>query len=241
MADAFDEVEENIRRERLEKLFKVGWPYAAGLFVAVIAGIAGYSGYQGFREARAADAAAALIKIDALSGAGNHAGAAQAYQVAADTSPAGHAVLATMLRAGALEQAGDLPGALLAMDDAVAMAQDPLLRDSARLRAAMLAAGNGATFVDLQARVQPLIEERSIFAYQAHELLGMEAMKAGDLVRARSEFESVTLALEAPQGVRQRAEAALAYLGPAPAEETPPPADAADAPAAPAAAEGAPQ
>ena len=54
-------------------------------------------------------------------------------------------------------------------------------------------------------------------SYLARELLGVEAWEAGENDLARDTLENLTLAFDAPEAVRQRAQLALSVIGPAPA------------------------
>jgi hypothetical protein len=100
------------------------------------------------------------------------------------------------------------------------------MRDTARLRAAYIVAET-QDFAALQPRLQPLIESDSRLSYLARELLGIEAWEAGNLDLARETLQNLTLAFDAPEAVQQRAQVALAVIGPAPETS----ADGANAPA----------
>ena len=58
----------------------------------------------------------------------------------------------------------------------------------------------------MRARLQPLIESDSRVSFLAKELLAIEAWEAGDLDLARTTIENLSLALNAPEAVRQRAQ-----------------------------------
>jgi hypothetical protein len=90
--------------------------------------------------------------------------------------------------------------------------QDKTLRDSARLRAAYLVADR-QDFQAVRTRVQPLIDEAGPLSYLARELLGVEAWEAGDFALARDTMQNLTLAFDAPEDVRQRAQLALNVVG----------------------------
>ena len=132
-------------------------------------------------------------------------------------------------RAGILAQQGDLEGALAGFDAAAESAPDQVMRESAQIRAAYIAADT-QDFATLRTRLQPLVDSDTRVSYLAKELLAVEAWEAGEADLARSTLEQLTLAFEAPDSLRQRAQIALSVLGPAPVtSETP--ADGAPAPA----------
>jgi hypothetical protein len=123
-----------------------------------------------------------------------------------------------MERAALLAIEGDLEAALAEFDAAAESASDPTLRESAQIRAAYIAAET-QDFAALRTRVQPLIDSDSRVSYLARELLAIEAWEAGDRALARETLQELTLAFEAPDTVRQRAQVALGVIGPG--EETP--------------------
>jgi hypothetical protein len=128
--------------------------------------------------------------------------------------------------AAVLQHQGDLDGALAGFDAAAERANDPVMRDTIRLRAAYIAAET-QDFAALQTRLEPLLESDSRISYLAKELLAVEAWEAGQLDIARDTLENLSLAFDAPEPVRQRAQLALSGIGQAPATS----ADGADAPA----------
>ncbi len=143
-------------------------------------------------------------------------GARAAFERLGGEGPGVYRTMATMSLAAILAQQGDLQAALTKLDAAAEMARDPLLRETAQLRAAYIAADT-QDFQALQTRLQPLIESESAISFLAKELLATEAWEAGDLELARTTMENLSLALSAPEVVRQRAQIALAVIGPAPA------------------------
>ena len=106
------------------------------------------------------------------------------------------------------------------------------MRESAQIRAAYIAA-DIQDFPALRTRLEPLIASDTRVQYLAKELLAVEAWEAGETQLARETLDQLTLAFEAPDSLRQRAQIALSVMGPAPATETP-----ADGAAAPAPSEG---
>jgi hypothetical protein len=136
-----------------------------------------------------------------------------------------------MEHAAILAQEGDLEGAIAGFDSAAEIAPDQVMRESAQIRAAYIAADT-QDFPALRTRLQPLIDSDTRVSYLAKELLAIEAWEAGETELARQTFDQLTLAFEAPDSLRQRAQIALSVLGPAPAAATPEtPADGAVAPA----------
>jgi hypothetical protein len=137
----------------------------------------------------------------------------------ASKAPAGYKTSALIALGGTRAQRGDTKGALEAYDKAAAASPTKEYRDVARLKAAYIAADIEPA--KLEARLKPLIDEAGAFSFQARELRGMQAYGAGDLATARNEFEYLSIALDAPQSIRGRAQSALSVIGPAPKSAAP--------------------
>lgn len=213
--DSFvNEVDESLRQDRALALLKQYGPYLIGLFVLIIAVIGGAQWWQGQqRESARAQSDAYMAAIEMAQG-GDFASAKTEFERLSGEGPRPYRALSKMQTAAILQGEGDLEGAIAAFDEAAEMSNDPIMRDTARLRAAYLAAET-EDFPALQARLQPLIDSDTRISYLARELLGVEAWEAGDLDLARSTLENLTLAFEAPEGVQQRAQLALSVIGPA--------------------------
>lgn len=230
MTDLFEEVEENLRRDQLQTIWKkYGVLFIAGA-AALVLGVGGFGLYRGWQENRSKAASQEFVDLQALA-ATDPLAAEPKLGAFAKSAHGGYKALAEMERASVLQAEGDLPGAILAFDNAARLASDKAVKQSAQLRAAYIAA-ESEPFAALEARVKPLIEGGGAFGYLGRELLAVEAFEAGNPERARTEFDYLATAFDAPQGVRERAQRFMAVLGPAP--ETIP--EATPAPAAPAAA-----
>ncbi|MEZ6023311.1 MAG: tetratricopeptide repeat protein [Hyphomonadaceae bacterium] len=214
--DSFvQEVDEGLRQDRVLAFFK---QYGIWIGVAVgvlLLGLGAWQGWQAYRTNTARAHAEEYAQAQELAQEGNLDEAMTAFERLEGEGPGVYRAMATMERAAVLQQQGDLEGALAAFDEAAERADDPILRDTARLRAAYIAAET-QDFPALRTRLEPLTESDSRLSYLARELLAVEAWEAGEMDLARSTFENLQLAFDAPQAVQQRAARALAVIGPAP-------------------------
>lgn len=215
--DSFvNEVNESVRQDRALEMAKRYGPYLIGLFVVFLIGIGGFQLWQAEQTKRERAQSDAYMAAIQLAQAGDLDAAKTEFERLSGEGPRAYRVMSRMQVASILQGQGDLDGALTAFDEAAEMARDPVMRDTARLRAAYIAAET-QDFAAVQTRLQPLIESDTRLSYLARELLGVEAWEAGEVDLARSTLENLTLAFEAPQGVQQRAQLALSVIGPAPA------------------------
>jgi hypothetical protein len=101
VSDIFQEVDEEVRREQLKKLWDRYSIYLIALAVLIVVGVSGWRGYEYWVAKKAAAAGAAFEAAAALSEQGKHAEAEAAFAKVAVEAPAGYRVLARMRVAGA--------------------------------------------------------------------------------------------------------------------------------------------
>lgn len=215
--DSFvNEVDESIRQDRMLNMAKTYGPWLIGLFIVILLAVGGWQVWKWQATNAARDHAEEYAQAQELARAGNLDGAKAEFERLTGEGPGTYRVMAQMEHGAILEVQGDLEGALRAFDAAAEAADNPLMRETAQLRAAYIAADT-QDFAALQVRLQPLLTSESRLSYLARELLAIEAWEAGQTSLARETLENLTLAFDAPEGVRQRAQMALAVVGPAPA------------------------
>ena len=215
MVDIFDEVEEDLRAERAEKLFKkYAWLIIATA-VAIVGGVAGWQLWNRWQFQQ--DAAAASRFIAAQTALEQPApGAAPPIatldQLAA-SGPQGYKTLARLQAAAVKANSGDLPGALALWNEVAADTNaDRLLRDLASLTAAMRQIDRGDP-VQLQARLEPLAVAGNPWSALAKEQLAILDLRQGKIEDAKTKLKALTSDFDAPAGLRARAAALLAGLG----------------------------
>ena len=138
MSELFDEVDEDVRRDQLKKLWeKYSVVIIAGA-ILIIASVGGWRGYQYVEAKKAAEAGAAFDKAVELSDANKHTEAEAAFADLVAKAPFGYRVL-SRLRLAAEIAARDPQAAAkmfdeIAADRSVGVAE----QDLARIRAAQL-------------------------------------------------------------------------------------------------------
>jgi hypothetical protein len=212
LADIFDEIEKDLRKERAQKLWhRYGWIVliAAG---AVVLGVAGWRGWQWHEHRQATAAADRFLAAAAAADRGERAAAAEEFARLSREVPRGYRLLARLYEAGLRALQGDTAEAValyetLARDTAA----PPLYRDLATLLAVLHQADRG----DAQAladRLAPLAAPGAAFRYSAMELQAVLAERRGDRAEARRLLEALAGEPGAPDGVRRRAGEMLGAL-----------------------------
>jgi hypothetical protein len=210
------EVDQNLRDERMIAQAKRYAPYAIGVVVFFLVAIGGWQGWQAYQVNEARKGAQEFSAAQQLAGAGNMNGAKAAFLALTTSGPQNYRVMARLEYAAVLQAQGDLNGALAAFDKAATETGDQTMRETAQLRAAYLAADT-QDFDAINRRLQPMLNSHTRLSYLAQELLAVQAWKAGKLDVARDTLQNLALAFSAPESIRQRAQRYLAVIGPAPA------------------------
>ncbi|MGY3393847.1 hypothetical protein ACVWW6_006438 [Bradyrhizobium sp. USDA 3311] len=213
MSELFDEVDEEVRREQLKKLWEKYSIYFIALMVLIVAAVGGWRGYQYLEAKKAAEAGAAFEKAVELSEQDKHAEAETAFTELAAKAPSGYRTLAR-LRAAA-EAAGRDPKAAAKMYDDIAADRGVggEWQDLAKIRAAGLLV-DSASYVDMQQRLEASATPKSTFRHSARELLALSAWRNNDTTAARKWLDAIAEDGETPPGLRSRAEALQALLPP---------------------------
>ena len=205
MADIFHEVDEEVRREQLKKLWDRYSIYLIALAVLIVAGIGAWRGYEYWVAKKAAAAGAAFEAAMTLSDQAKYAEAEAAFAKVAADAPPGYRALARMRAAGALAQVKPAD-AVKAYDELSADASlGPTLQDLAAVRAGMLLVDT-APLADMRQRLDPLAEPARSFRHTARELLALSAWRNQDLDAARRYLDMIATDAETPSGTRARAE-----------------------------------
>ena len=205
VADIFHEVDEEVRREQLKKLWDRYSIYLIAAAVLIVAGIAAWRGYEYWVAKRAAAAGATFEAAITLSEQGKYAEAEAAFAKVAADAPEGYRLLARMRAAGSLAQVKPAD-AVKAYDE---LSADPSLgttwQDLAAIRAGLLLVDT-ASLADMRRRLDPLTEPTRTFRHTARELLALSAWRNHDLSAAKRYLEMIATDAESPIGTRARAD-----------------------------------
>ena len=213
MSELFDEVDEEVRRDQLKKLWDQYSIYIIGLALLIIAGVGGWRGYQYLEAKKAAEAGAAFDRAAELSDQNKHAEAEAAFSDLAAKAPYGYRILAR-LRTAAEIAARDKAAAAKAFDDIVADTSVAAPeRDLARIRAAQLLLET-TTYPNMLQRLEPAAGKDGAFRHSARELLALSAWRANDATATRQWLDMIANDGDTPPGLRSRAEALQALLPP---------------------------
>ncbi|MEP7030364.1 MAG: tetratricopeptide repeat protein [Pseudolabrys sp.] len=203
MSDIFNEVDEEVRRERLQKLWERYSIYIIALAVLIVAAIGGWRYYEYQVAQKSAAAGAAFEQAVTLSEAGKHGEAETAFSKVVTEAPDGYRVLARFRAAAELAQVKQAD-AVKAYDDLAADSSlGPTWQDLAGIRASMLLVDT-APFADMRRRLDPLAEPARTYRHTARELLALSAWRSQDMTAARKYIDMIATDAETPPGTRAR-------------------------------------
>jgi hypothetical protein len=213
VSELFDEVDEEVRREQLKKLWDKYSIYIIAAMILIVAAVGGWRGYQYLEAKKAAEAGAAFDKAVELSEANKHAEAEAAFADLVAKAPFGYRVLAR-LRLAAEIATRDAPAAAkmydeIAADRSVGTAD----QDLARIRAAQLLL-ESTSYPNMKERLEAAAAPGATFRHTARELLALSAWRANDAVATRQWLDMIANDGETPPSLRSRAEALQALLPP---------------------------
>ena len=127
-----------------------------------------------------------------------------------------------MQRGGLALRANKPDAALKFFDEAAKAARsEPILADAAALKAAYVVMDTAA-FAEIEKRLKPLAEAGRPYRPLAMEALAMAKLNAGRVAEARTDLVALSLILDAPEGLRERSQAAIQEIDAGVAPKLPP-------------------
>jgi hypothetical protein len=213
VSELFDEVNEEVRREQLKKLWDQYSIYIIAGALLIIAGVGGWRGYQYLEAKKAAEVGAAFDKAIELSEQNKHSEAETAFTDLAAKAPWGYRMLARMRAAAEVATRDPEAGAKMYDDIAADHSVAAEMQELAKIRAAGLLLEK-TSYPNMVARLEPLAASGATFRHTARELLALSAWHANDAGAARKWLELIAADGETPPSLRSRAEALQALLPP---------------------------
>jgi hypothetical protein len=204
LADIFREIDEDLRRDRMIRLWQRHGRHIIIAAILIVAATAAYVLWDdhrhrqnealGLRYSQAAE----LAQADATK-------AVPAFETLAADAGAGYATLsrlqAAMLKAKGSDKAGGVAALKAIADDS---GVDQPYRDLALLLSVSFSADD-ATPADIEARLQPLTAPSNAWRFSALELTALARLKAGDKAGAVKSYQQLADDQDAPPSLRARA------------------------------------
>jgi len=211
VSDIFREVDEEVRREQLKRLWERYGNLVVALAVLIIVGVGGWRGYQWYQAKLAAESGAAFTAAMALSEQGKHEEAEAAFAKLVKDGTASYRVLAEFREAAELAQR-DPKDAVAAYDRlADNRSLNQTLRDLASLRAGYVLV-DSAPYDEVRRRIEPLTGAGHPFRHSARALLALAAWRANDFATTKRWYELILADGETPPSTRSQTELLMALM-----------------------------
>jgi hypothetical protein len=214
VTELFNEVDEEVRREQLKKLWDRYSIYIVAAAILVVAAVGGWRGYEYLEAQKAAEASAAFDAAIELADQNKGTEAEAAFDKVATTAPSGYRMLARLRAAGEVAARDPKAGAKLYDDLAADRSIGAEQQDLARIRSAGLLLDTD-TYPNILQRLEAAAKPEATFRHTARELLALSAWRANDTTAARQWLDMIANDGETPSAMRQRAESLQALLPPA--------------------------
>jgi hypothetical protein len=213
VSELFNEVDEEVRRDQLKKLWDRYSIFIVAGAILIIAAVGGWRGYQYLEAKKAAENGAAFNQAADLAEQNKHAEAEAAFTKLALEAPSGYRSLAR-LRAAA-EVARRDPQAAVKLYDEIAADRSVNVpeQDLAKLRAAGLLLET-TSYDNMLQRLEGATAPAGTYRHSARELLALSAWRSNNVVATRRWLDLIANDGETPTSLRTRAEALQALLPP---------------------------
>jgi hypothetical protein len=213
VSELFDEVDEDVRRDQLKRLWDRYSIFVVAGALLIIAAVGGWRGYQYLEAKKAAEAGAAFDQAADLAEQNKHAEAEAAFTKIALEAPSGYRTLAR-LRAAAEAARRDPQAAVKLYDDIAAdRGINASGQDLAKVRAAGLLLET-TTYDNMLQRLEGATAPGSTYRHTARELLALSAWRSNNVVATRRWLDLIANDGETPASLRTRTEALQALLPP---------------------------
>ncbi len=199
------EVDEEVRRERMRQLWSAYGRYLIGLAVGIVILVGGREAYTAYVES-GEEANSTAFEVAAEQAADDTANAAQIWREAANSLDGGYNALAQLRLAASADANGDTATAIAAYDAVAENADtDESLKGLAQLFAGMLIARDGNDLASARARLSVVAIQGNPWYFSALEQLALVDIKLGDKEAALQGFTQLAESLQTPQSIRTRA------------------------------------
>ncbi len=209
------EIDEELRQEQAQKLWKTYGKYVIGVAVVVVFVVAGYQAWTAYDQSQKQEATDSLIGATSLADSGDTTAAIDSLAILEAKKVGEITVLASLRHAALIAKEGDKQASATAY---YAIADDTSVSKPFRDLASILGtvqsldqnSGNAQAVID---RLKPLIDTNSNWRHSAREISAVAAIEMGQIEQAKEHLQAIALDAQAPSGVRSRAQEQLQAIG----------------------------
>lgn len=212
MSDIFQEVDEEVRREKLQQLWERHSNLIVSLALLVVLAVGGWRGYEWWEAKKAAESGTQFETAIRLAEDGKQAEAQAAFAKIAQDGSSGYRILARFREAAEFSKTDPAAAVNLYASLAADSSLDRTLRDLAAVRGGMILVDT-APLAELTAKLEPLTAADRPFRHTARELLALSAWRNGDTAAAKRWLDLIATDAETPAGIRARMDVLMTLSG----------------------------
>ena len=212
MDDIFKEVDEELREERLTKIWKRIGPYVIGILSGAIIITSAVIGYREYDETQRQNWGVQFAEAMNLSEEGNWQESLDLFDTLTEKTNLGYKTLSLFQAASLYAKNGNKEKALEIYQSLESEALDENFQDLATLMLIYLQFDNADPEI-LEKRIEKLASKGNPWYYNAVELKGFLFAKQKNKEKQIEIFNILSKDNKAPEGVRTRANDMLAILG----------------------------
>ncbi|MEQ9347868.1 MAG: tetratricopeptide repeat protein [Thalassospira sp.] len=215
MVDIFQEVEEDLKRERSEELWRKYGKYVIGTAAVIVLGVAGREGLKTYEQTTSIENGTRFANAVELAQAGEdkQEAALEALDAIIADGNAGFVAMGHFQKAAIYLRAGATPSAVSELEAVAANDDiDQVYRDLAVVQIAMNSATQ-SNAKDLIAQLEPIAVPENAWYYSAREMIALLHVAAGDVAAAKPLLTDIADDGDAPSGMRARASEILKAVG----------------------------
>ena len=215
MGDIFKEIDEEIRKDRLEDLWKRYGRFAVGLVISALVGVGSWKGWEAYSSAQMLSSSKEYEAAIRLQSTGKNADASTLFRRLMKEGNGNYKTLATLGEAGLRSEKGDIDGAISAYLSVSDNPEGPkFLREAATLFSVLLKMNHDSYKAeDLIKELDPLRKFDGIWRFTATELQGLINLKLENIEGARKIFKGLERNMQVPDSMRGRVKKILAVIG----------------------------
>jgi hypothetical protein len=203
LADIFHEIDEDLRRDRMAKLWARYGKYVIGAAALIVLGTALAVAYQNWRQSQYQALGEKYAVAELAVRDGDTAKGIAGYEALSAEDKSGYGLLARLQAASLKLKGQDREGGLAALNAVAAdTSVDPIYRDLATVLAGLYSVDQAKPEDTIQ-RMKPLIT--GPWRFTALEVTALAELKAGDKAGALKTFQGLADDLGAPASLRARA------------------------------------
>ncbi|MAP51404.1 MAG: hypothetical protein CMM11_08465 [Rhodospirillaceae bacterium] len=207
VSDIFQEIDEDLRQDKVARLWKAYGKYLVALAVFIILVIASYRFIEHKNE-KNREQTSELYELASEAGrSGDKKAAIELFSDEMFDENIGYSIISKLKKAALAKSNNDLEGTEIVLKEIITNEDIPLyLRDLARLKLFASDSDNNSS------QLEVLIEEEGPWKFLALELKGGIQLEGGNLKEARSIFKELTDDANTPNNLRRRASEILKAL-----------------------------